>query len=97
MISAFISPYRADRQQARAAGLGSFHEVYVRASIETCKKRDTKSLYRKARAGEIENFTGVSAPYEVPALPDFVIDTEIGDPDRSVAQLVDYIVKVSKI
>jgi adenylylsulfate kinase-like enzyme len=59
VISAFISPYQADRERARAAGLGSFHEVYVRASIETCEKRDTKGLYKKARAGEIKNFTGL--------------------------------------
>jgi len=60
-ITAFISPYRADRARARQAGGEAFHEIYVRADLETCERRDPKGLYRRARAGEIADFTGVSA------------------------------------
>ncbi len=76
--TSFISPYRADREQARqvheAAGL-PFIEVFVKASVEVCETRDPKGLYRKAKAGEIKEFTGVSAPYEEPLRPELVIDT----------------------
>ncbi|MBK9127044.1 MAG: adenylyl-sulfate kinase [Phycisphaerales bacterium] len=76
--TSFISPYRADRDQARqvheAAGL-PFIEVFVKASVEVCETRDPKGLYRKAKAGEIKEFTGVSAPYEEPLRPELVIDT----------------------
>jgi adenylylsulfate kinase-like enzyme len=97
VISAFISPYKADRAKARAAAIGSFHEIYVEAPLQTCEKRDAKGLYKKARAGEIKDFTGVSAPYEVPAMPDLTIDTDAADVNASIDQLVSYIVKVSKI
>jgi bifunctional enzyme CysN/CysC len=97
VISAFISPYQADRARARAAAIGSFHEVYIKASIDTCEKRDTKGLYSKARTGEIKDFTGVSAPYEAPAMPDLMIDTDAGEVNTSVDQLVDYIARVVKV
>jgi adenylylsulfate kinase len=68
VFSSFISPYRADRDAVRALmGEGDFIEVHVDASVETCEGRDVKGLYRKARAGEIPEFTGISAPYEVEA------------------------------
>ncbi len=80
-ITAFISPYRADRQRARrAAGQGDdkrFHEIYLSASIEVCEGRDPKGHYKKARLGEIPDFTGVSAPYETPENPELVIDTGV--------------------
>ena len=80
-ITAFISPYRADRQGARrAASQGSgqrFHEIYLSASIEVCEGRDPKGHYKKARLGEIPDFTGVSAPYEAPENPELVIDTGV--------------------
>ena len=88
---AFISPYRSDRDRAREAVRdGSFHEIFIRASLETCEARDPKGLYSKARAGEIEDFTGISAPYEEPTSPELVIDTEQSDPEQSIEALVAY-------
>ena len=97
VISAFISPYQVDRARARAAAIGSFHEVYIKASIDTCEKRDAKGLYSKARKGEIKDFTGISAPYEAPAMPDLIIDTDAGDVNTSIDQLVDYIARVVRV
>jgi adenylylsulfate kinase len=77
-MTAFISPYRADRDKARAiAGEGNFIEVYVKCALDICEERDTKGLYKKARAGEIKEFTGISAPYEEPDNPEIVIDTGV--------------------
>ena len=90
-ISAFISPYRADRFQARCAAEDTFREVYVKADIETCEKRDPKGLYRRARLGEISDFTGISAPYEVPESPDFVVDTVVDDISTCVKKLARYV------
>ena len=91
VITAFISPYRDDRDRAReAVGDGAFHEVFIKASLETCEKRDPKGLYAKARAGEIKAFTGISAPYEEPVNPELVIDTEQSDPEQAVETLVAY-------
>lgn len=76
-LASFISPYQAGRDAARkAAGKDSFIEVYVRADLETCAERDPKGLYAKAKNGEIDNFTGISAPYEEPENPELVIDTD---------------------
>lgn len=75
-ISAFISPYRTDRQMARQiVGAGRFVEVFVDAPLQVCEQRDPKGLYRKARQGEIPDFTGVSAPYEAPVTPDLALAT----------------------
>jgi bifunctional enzyme CysN/CysC len=82
VISAFISPYRADRDRVRAAHSRHFHEVYINAPLEACEARDTKGLYRRARAGELKDFTGVSAPYEAPMTPELVVRTA----EKSVAQ-----------
>ena len=90
-ISAFISPYRADRQHAREAAGDAFHEVYVKADVETCEGRDPKGLYRRARTGEIPNFTGVSAPYELPETPDFVVDTAADDVTACTDALIAYV------
>ncbi len=90
-ISAFISPYRADREAARVAAKGRFHEVYLDADVQTCELRDPKGLYRKARAGKIPDFTGVSAPYEVPTSPDLVIPTGKTDIATSLALAVSYV------
>ena len=76
-ITAFISPYRADRRGARRAAGQRFHEIYQRASIECCEDRDPKGLYKKARLGEIPDFTGISAPYEEPENPELIIDTGV--------------------
>jgi len=76
-ITAFISPYQADRQDARRAAGPRFHEIYLSASIEVCEGRDPKGHYKKARLGEIPDFTGVTAPYETPENPELVIDTGV--------------------
>lgn len=90
-ISAFISPYRADREAARLAVGGRFHEVYLDADVRTCEQRDPKGLYRKARAGKIADFTGVSAPYEVPTAPDLVIPTGSEDVAASSTLALSYV------
>ncbi|MDD4891569.1 MAG: adenylyl-sulfate kinase [Phycisphaerae bacterium] len=75
-ITAFISPYRSTREAARsAAGPGRFLEVFCHAPLAVCEGRDTKGLYRRARAGELKDFTGIDAPYESPRSPDLLLDT----------------------
>lgn len=96
VFSAFISPYELDRKKARSASPSCFHEVYVRAPLEVCEARDVKGLYLRARAGEIKNFTGISAPYEAPVSAELVVDTEHNGIDDCVAMLVDYIEKVCR-
>ena len=91
VLSAFISPYRADRDRARAAAAGRFHEVFVKADLDTCERRDPKGLYKRARAGEIRDFTGIDAPYEEPADPELVLDTVADSVEDSVRALVRYI------
>ena len=76
VITAFISPFRRDRDRARALfGEGDFFEVYLKCDLATCEERDPKGLYKKARAGEIEDFTGISSPYEEPLEPELTLDT----------------------
>lgn len=91
VVTAFISPYRSDRERARQAASGIFHEIYVKADLATCEKRDPKGLYKKARAGKILDFTGIDSPYEFPENPDMVVDTQAYDPDVCVRQIVRYI------
>jgi adenylylsulfate kinase len=94
VFSSFISPYRADRDAVRKImGDGDFLEVWVNASVETCEGRDVKGLYKKARAGEIPEFTGISAPYEEPTNPELVIDTNGQTIDESVAHLISLLEK----
>ena len=90
-ITAFISPYRSDRDRARAAATDIFHEVHVRADVKTCESRDPKGLYQKARRGEIKDFTGVSAPYEAPENPELIIDTAGHSIEECLAQLLRYV------
>jgi bifunctional enzyme CysN/CysC len=90
-IAAFISPYRADRQRARSAGKDSFHEIYVKADVATCELRDPKGLYKRARRGEIAEFTGISAPYEEPDAAELVVDTATHSIEESVRSVVDYV------
>lgn len=90
VLTAFISPYREDRQVVRAlVEEGEFIEVYVRCSVETCEQRDPKGLYKKARNAEIPNFTGISAPYEEPENPEIILDTEHYSIEECVDQLTD--------
>jgi len=92
VITAFISPYRKDRDQARKLlHRGDFIEVFVKADIATCEKRDPKGLYKKARAGEIKNFTGISAPYEEPESPEIVVDTSIQSKQKSAEAILHYL------
>lgn len=92
VITAFISPYRDDRRLARSlVRAGDFVEVYVNAPLSVCERRDPKGLYKKARAGEIQEFTGVSAPYEEPETPEIVVHTDRHTPAECVAQIMDYL------
>jgi bifunctional enzyme CysN/CysC len=90
-ITAFISPYRSDRDRARAAGTDKFHEIYVKADLSVCEGRDPKGLYKRARRGEIADFTGISAPYEEPNAPELVLDTGTATVDDSLKTLLDYV------
>ena len=92
VFSSFISPYRSDRDQVREKMEdGDFVEVYVAASVETSEGRDVKGLYEKARKGEIPEFTGISAPYEEPAKPEVVLDTNTQTVEESVTELIRYL------
>jgi adenylylsulfate kinase len=91
-LTAFISPYRADRDQVRALmKAGDFIEVYVDCPVEVCEQRDVKGLYKKARAGEIKEFTGVSAPYEAPNEPELTIRTSQQSVEQSALQILAYL------
>ncbi len=103
VISSFISPYRADRERARRAverqangngegneGVG-FHEIYIKASLEACEERDPKGLYRKARAGQIAEFTGISSPYEGPETPALVVRTDLLGVEDCLSDLLAYV------
>jgi len=91
-LTAFISPYRADRDQVRAIMRpGDFVEAYVHCPIEVCEQRDVKGLYKKARAGEIKEFTGVSAPYEAPERAELTIDTSTQSVEESSRQILRFL------
>jgi adenylylsulfate kinase len=92
VITAFISPYRADRQRAREIvkrGGHDFYEVFVDAPLAVCEERDPKNLYKKARAGEIKEFTGIDAPYEAPVDADVTVHTDEQSPTESVTNILD--------
>lgn len=91
VVTAFISPYRADRDHVREIAGDLFHEIHVKADVATCEGRDPKGLYKKARAGQIKDFTGISAPYEEPESAELVIDTSTQSIDQSIALLLDYV------
>jgi len=91
VITAFISPYRSDRDRAREAAGERFREVHIKADIATCEGRDPKGLYARARAGEIPEFTGISAPYEAPHDPELVVDTAAHSVDEAVRALMDFV------
>lgn len=90
-ITAFISPYRADRLHARNACDEAFHEIHIAADLETCESRDPKGLYKKARAGNLPQFTGVDAPYESPEKAEMVVDTSHEEIQKSLGTLLDYV------
>lgn len=95
VVTAFISPMQRDRDLARKAAGERFHEVYVSADLETCELRDTKGLYKRARAGDIQEFTGISSPYEAPEKPELTLDTAQAPVDRCVDDLVAYVEAVT--
>ena len=76
VLTAFISPFRSDRENVRKIAGSDFHEIYCKCSLEVCETRDVKGLYKRARAGEIPDFTGISSPYEEPQSPELKVDTE---------------------
>ncbi len=89
-MTAFISPFRAERQKVRSLmGEGEFIEVYCKCSLEVCESRDVKGLYAKARAGLIKNYTGISSPYEEPEAAEIVIETDAMSIDDSVDRVID--------
>ncbi len=95
-LTAFISPYREDRDMNRAVqGEGDFVEVYVNSPLEVCERRDPKGLYARARAGEIKNFTGIaeSAPYEAPESPELELRTDLESPEESADIVIAYLKK----
>jgi bifunctional enzyme CysN/CysC len=91
VITAFISPYRADRDRVRMLAPSLFHEIFIEANLETCEQRDPKGLYAKARRGEIDEFTGISAPYEPPKLAELQVDTMAHSIEECLAKLTDYV------
>lgn len=97
-ITAFISPYKKDRRSVRElAGHDKFIEIYVKCPIEVCEARDPKGIYKKAKKGDIKNFTGVSAPYEPPESPDLTIESNIEDINSSVKRVISLLKEKTKI
>lgn len=84
VLTSFISPFRQDRRNAKNIIGERFVEVYISTPLEECEKRDVKGLYKKARNGEISNFTGITSPYEVPEHPDITVDTSKYSPEECV-------------
>ena len=95
VLTAFISPFRADRDNVRKIAGSDFHEIFCKCSLEVCEDRDVKGLYKRARAGEIPDFTGISSPYEEPEFANLTIDTESHLDDCS-SKVFDYIVTSTK-
>jgi adenylylsulfate kinase len=93
VLSAFISPFRSDREQVRSiVGPGNYAEIFVDAPLEVCEQRDVKGLYKKARAGEVKNFTGIDSPYEAPENPDIHIPTHELSVDQSIEKLLSFVI-----
>ena len=92
VLTAFISPFRADRENARKIAGVDFHEIYCNCSLEVCEQRDVKGLYKRARAGEIPHFTGISSPYEAPDHPELVTNTDT-NLETSIDEVYQYILR----
>ncbi|WP_456459892.1 adenylyl-sulfate kinase [Desulfurobacterium sp.] len=94
VLTAFISPYRRDRDFVRGlVGEGDFIEVYVKCPLEVCESRDPKDLYKKARAGIIKNFTGIDDPYEEPLNPEIVVETDKESIDKCADKIISYLIE----
>lgn len=97
-LTAFVSPYRRDRDAVRAPlPPGDFVEIFVRAPLDVCERRDPKGLYKKARAGELKNFTGIDDPYEEPLAAELVVDSATRGPDDLAAEVVAWLERAGKI
>jgi adenylylsulfate kinase len=97
-LTAFVSPYRRDRDAVRVAlPPGDFVEIFVRAPLEVCEGRDPKGLYKKARAGEIKHFTGIDDPYEEPLAPELVVDSATRPPEVLAAEVVAWLERAGTI
>ena len=95
-ITAFVSPFKNDREKVKnIIGPQDFIEVYCAASLNVCESRDTKGLYKKAREGEIKDFTGISSPYEPPSDPNIVVDTGSLDIKNSVQKIIDHLIQIN--
>ena len=92
IISAFISPFHADREMVREiVGEERFTEVFINCPLDVCEKRDTKGLYKKARQGFIRDFTGINSPYEIPENPDLVVHTHKETVDESLSKIINHV------
>jgi adenylylsulfate kinase len=96
VLVAAIAPYRYLRDELREQ-IGAFVEVYVNASLAVCEARDTKGLYRRSRAGEIQHFTGIDDPYEAPLNPEIICDTDRESIEESVDKVINYLIKIRAI
>jgi adenylylsulfate kinase len=91
-MTAFISPFKKDRNLVRQLlPQGDFIEIYCKASLEVCESRDVKGLYKRARAGEIKNYTGIDSPYEAPENPELVVNTESESLEESITKVIDFL------
>jgi len=98
VLTAFISPFKSDRQIARTlVNYNEFIEIYVNTPLEVCEKRDPKGLYKKARQGAIKNFTGIDSPYESPVNPQIEVETDKLDIKQSVDKIINYLIKFGYI
>ena len=93
VLTAFISPFRADRDKARKLVGDDFIEIYCDCPLSVCEERDVKGLYDRARKGEIKEFTGISSPYEEPNNPELVVDTGGTDLDQCVTQILEFLIQ----
>lgn len=97
-LTAFISPYRLDRDRVRSKfQTGDFIEIYVNTSLEVCEQRDPKGLYKKARAGELKGFTGIDDPYEAPCSPEMILDAGTKSASELADEVISYLRKIGKI
>ena len=90
-ITAFVSPFKSDREKVRKIIGKDFIEVFCAANLDICETRDTKGLYKKARLGQVKDFTGISSPYEIPIDPEIIVETGLLDINASVRQIMEYL------
>jgi bifunctional enzyme CysN/CysC len=97
-LVSFISPFKSERQMARnLLSSDEFFEIFVNTSLEECEKRDPKGLYKKARAGELKNFTGIDSSYEEPENPDLILNTSSGNAEQLTDQIIKFLKDKNKI